>query len=113
MIIDIQKKQQELEQKYINLVAETDKKALELNKKNKAEAIAYLTKFSVKQGDNTFAEWKKLYGFLFTKYMDGNIKTPSSEPMPKVESPGYSEDFYKTVIEKTGDKFKVIGNPTH
>ncbi len=113
MIIDIQKKQQELEQKYINAIAETDKKALILHKKNPAEAITYLTKFSIKQGDNTFKEWKKLYGFLFTKYIDGNVKTPSGEPMPKVEHPGYSEEFYKTIIEKTGDKFKEIGNPRH
>ena len=113
MIVDIQKKQNELETNYIAMIEKTDKQALLLAKKDPAQAVKYLTNFSVKQGENTFKEWKKLYGFLFTKYMDGNIKTPSGEPMPKVKQPGYSEDFYKNVIEKTGDKLKVKGKPSH
>ncbi|MGB3006707.1 MAG: C69 family dipeptidase [Chitinophagaceae bacterium] len=113
MIPEIQVKQQELENGFIALIEATDKKAAELYKKSPVQAISYLTGFSNKQQEKTFSEWKKLYGYLFTKYMDGNVKTPSGKPMPNVKQPGYSETYYRTVIEKTGDKFKLKGNPGH
>ena len=59
------------------------------------------------------ADWKAFYHYLFVKYMDGNVKTPQEKPdgykyiAPKVEQPKYSDDFYKAIIEQTGDKLKV------
>ena len=47
--------------------------------------------------------------------MDGNIKTDKEIPegykyvTPEVKQPGYGEDFYRKVIEETGDQFKVKG----
>ena len=59
-------------------------------------------------GEKTVAEWKTLYGFLFTRFMDGNVKTRvEGHQNPKVEQPGYSPDWYRKVAEETGDKFKV------
>lgn len=113
MIPDILAKQQELENGFIAAVAETDKTAAGLYKKKPAKAVKFLTEFSNAQQAKTFAEWKKLYGFLFTKFMDGNVKTKSDKPMPKVKQPGYDEGYYRGIIEKTGDKFKVIGDAGH
>ncbi len=119
MIVDIQKKQSELENNYIAMVPAIDKVALEMYRTNPEKAIQFLTDFSVTQGNNTVNEWKKLYGFLFTKYMDGNIKTPVPVPdgykyvEPKVNQPGYSNAFYRNLIKETGDKFKVIGPTQH
>ena len=48
--------------------------------------------------------------------MDGNIKEAVEVPEgylyhnPKLEQPGYSEEFYKKVVDDTGDKLKVIGD---
>jgi hypothetical protein len=68
----------------------------------------------VNQGENTVREWKNLYAFLFTKFMDGNIKTKDGDKQnPKVKQPGYSEDFYRRIIQGTGDKFKVVGSSGH
>jgi len=38
------------------------------------QAIEFITDYSVNSGNRTVSEWKDLYKFLFTKYMDGNIK---------------------------------------
>jgi hypothetical protein len=45
--------------------------------------------------------------------MDGNIKTPKEVPdnykyvTPNVSQPGYGEEWYRLIIEKTGDQFKM------
>ncbi len=119
MIVDIQKKQSELENNFIAMVPAIDKVALEMYRTDPAKAIQFLTDFSVTQGNNTVYEWKKLYGFLFTKYMDGNIKEAVAVPegykyvAPAIKQPGYGEDFYRNLIKETGDKFKVIGSAGH
>ena len=47
------------------------------------------------------------------KYMDGNVKTARPVPPgykfanPDLKQPGYGEDWYRLIIEKTGDQFKV------
>jgi len=49
------------------------------------------------------------------KYMDGNIKTKKDVPegykytTPNIKQPGYSNEFYKTIVKETGDKLKVKG----
>ena len=107
MIPFIQEKQKQLESQYRSETVEIDREASELYKKNPGEAIKLITAYSVKSGEQTVAEWKKLYGFLFTRFMDGNVKTKvEGQKNPKVEQPGYSEEWYRKVAEETGDKFK-------
>jgi dipeptidase len=119
IIVDIQKKQSELESNYMAMVPAIDKVALEMYRTNPAKAIQFLTDFSVTQGNNTVYEWKRLYGFLFAKYMDGNIKEAVAVPdgykyiAPDIKQPGYGESFYRNLIKETGDKFKVIGSAGH
>ena len=114
MIPEIRTKQAELENKYIALVADNDKKYLQLSKKNPTAAKLALTTFSLAQSKNTFTTWKTLYQDLFVKYMDGNIKTvvPGKRD-PKVSQPGYGEDWYRQIVKESGDKLKVIGAPSH
>ena len=114
IIPDIQKVQKKLEDKYISVVPAIDKVAADLYAKDKTQAVEFLTDYSVSQGENTVKEWKNLYAFLFTKFMDGNIKEKDGDKQnPKVKQPGYSEDFYRRVIQSTGDKFKVVGSSGH
>jgi dipeptidase len=113
MIPEIRAKQKELEDGFIAKIAATDKAALALLKKSPKMATDYLTKFSNEQQDITFKTWKKLYAYLFTKYMDGNIKTATNTPLPKVKQPGYSKDFYKQIADETGDKLKVPETKSH
>lgn len=112
IIPEIQKVQKQLEDKYTGNTAATDKLAMEMYNKDQAKAITYLTDYSVNQAEGTVQEWKNLYAYLFTKYMDGNIKEKDgSKQNPKLKQPGYSDGFYRNVIKSSGDKFKVVGPP--
>ena len=114
MIPDIQKVQKKLEDQYISFTPVIDKVASELYAKDKSQAVEFLTAYSVEQGENTVKEWKSLYAFLFTKFMDGNIKEKDGNKQnPKFKQPGYSEDFYRNVIRSTGDRFKVVEPGSH
>jgi dipeptidase len=110
---EIEKVQQKMENDFINFTPAVDKGAQELYAKNPEEAVAFLTNYSAYAGDYTFKTWKKLYQHLFMKYMDGNIKTAKPVPEgykfvnPDLSQPGYGEDWYRLIIEKTGDQFKV------
>jgi dipeptidase len=108
MIPEIRAKQAELENKYIAMVAENDKKYLQLSKSNPTAVAQILTAFSLAQASKTFTTWKNLYADLFVKYMDGNIKKviPGMRD-PDVQQPGYGQDFYRMVVRETGDKLLV------
>jgi len=109
---DLQKKQSELENNYLNEIVNVDKTAETLYKKSPADAVKFLTEYSVKAGNNTVMQWKELYKFLFTKYVDGNVKEKQPVPegykymVPKLSQPGYSEDWYRVIVNSTGDKFR-------
>jgi dipeptidase len=112
LIGDLQKKQKELEDGYLNETAGIDKTAAELYKKSPEKAIRYITDYSVKTGNNTVMQWKELYKFLFVKYVDGNVKEKQAVPAgynrvnPKLSQPGYSEEWYRAIVNSTGDKFR-------
>jgi dipeptidase len=112
MIGDIQKKQSELEDSYMKETPGIDQKAAELYKNDPQSAINYLTDYSVNAGNHTVSEWKDFYHYLFTKYMDGNVKEKQAlrpgyiRMNPKVSQPGYTEEWYKAIVKSTGDKFK-------
>lgn len=117
MIPFIQKKQLELELKYITEVSKIDSIAKSI--KNQDEMLKYITDFSINSGQNTFTNWKQLYSFLFTRFMDGNIKTARELPAnykyiePKVEQPGYGEDWYRKIIFDTEEKFLLPEGSSH
>ncbi|MGE5406188.1 MAG: dipeptidase [Methanosarcina sp.] len=114
IIGDIQKKQSELEEGYFSETKNIDKTAQEMYKKNPAEAIKYITDYSVKSGNKTVKEWKNLYHFLFVKYVDGNVKTAQPVPpnykfmVPKVEQPGYGDAWNRIIVKETGDRYKEL-----
>lgn len=115
---EIYQKQQETEKNFIAMIPEVDEKAKSLYETDPAKAINFLTDFSVNLGNNTVLDWKKFYGHLFTRFMDGNIKTAVDVPegyiyhAPKVEQPGYPEWFLRMIVDQTGDKLKVL-EPAH
>ena len=112
LIDDLQSKQRELENGYLTETQQIDKEASDLYKNDQAAAVKFLTDYSVKSGNNTVAQWKELYKFLFTKYVDGNVKTKQGVPKgykmvnPKLSQPGYGDEWNRFIIRNTGDKFK-------
>ncbi|WP_372752073.1 dipeptidase [Labilibaculum sp.] len=107
---EIAAKQKTLESKYLSFTNIIDIAAEGMIKKDKLAAIEFLTDFSCNQGNNLVKEWRDFYGYLFAKYMDGNIKEKDGNKQnPKITQPGYSKEFYKTIVKTTGDKLKVVG----
>ncbi len=92
-----------------------DKKMIELNKTNPEKVVDELNKFSDAAAVKTHKRWVELYGYLFTKYMDGNVKTKSEVPegykyyAPEVSQPKLSDEWYRRIATDTGDKNKVTG----
>lgn len=114
MIPYIQEKQNQLESQYRKEVVEVDRAAAALFEGSRKRALRLLTDYSVKAGENTVAQWKDLYAFLFTRFMDGNVKTPVEGQMnPKVEQPGYDEGWYRKVVEDAGERLKVPEGAGH
>ncbi|MBN2746758.1 MAG: C69 family dipeptidase [Bacteroidales bacterium] len=113
---DIDVKQKALESKFVEQVIAMDAVAASMMEKNPAGAVKFLTEFSVNTGNATVLEWQKFYYFLFAKYMDGNIKRVKPVPAdhkyipPHVNFPGYPEQWYRKIVEDTGDKLKVKGS---
>jgi dipeptidase len=110
---DIESRQKELENKHIASVKAIDQAANEIYQSNPDWAVEFLTDFSVSAAERTVESWKELYGYLFAKYMDGNLKRDRPVPddhkyiTPEREWPGYDETYYRRVIEDTGDHLKV------
>ena len=109
---EIRKRQREMETAWVEVtVPETDRKVM--GYKNTDEAIQALTKFSCDQGNKLTMAWKQFYHQLFMKYMDGNLNTavdnqPGHKYTPiKSEHPKYSDEYYRILIEKTGEKYKA------
>ena len=121
MIEDVKKVQAELESNYIANTAKIDETALAMYNNDPGSAVAYLTDYSVKSGNQTVYRWKDLGHYLLVKYIDGNIKkekdgkfarNPYGIPVAPSQ-PGYPEWFRKKIVEDTGDKLKVTGEKSH
>ena len=105
---DIRKKQKALETQYLTFVQMTDAGASGMLAQNPQATVEFLTEFSCNTGNQLVDTWRDFYGYLFARYMDGNIKTAvPGEKNPKVEQPALPEWYLRTIIEKTGDKLRV------
>lgn len=105
---DIRKKQKALETQYLTFVQMTDAGASGMLAQNPQATVEFLTEFSCNTGNQLVDTWRDFYGYLFARYMDGNIKTAvPGEKNPKVEQPTLPEWYLRTIIEKTGDKLRV------
>ena len=107
--------QQELEQAYSNQQAEVENKAKLLLAQDPARAKAYLTDYSIQCANQMMQRWKKLGEYLIVKYNDQAIKPEKDgkfEVTPDglgkaVERPGFDENYRKTIVKETGDKYLV------
>ncbi len=116
---EIRAEQAKLEDSFIQETQDIDKKAAALCATDMNGALAMITDYSVKTGNETVKHWLNFFTYLFTKYMDGNIKTKVDVPEgykyhnPTLSQPGYSEAWYRIIAEQTGDHFKEPEEPAH
>jgi dipeptidase len=110
---EIADRQAAYEQGWVEAVANIDAQAATLYNEDPAQAVKFLTAFSNSEAEKLTADWREFYKYLFVKYMDFNIKTAQPTPKshkfiaPKVEQPKFTEEYYRAIIEQTGDKLRV------
>lgn len=103
MVKDVRIVQRELEGKFTADLPLIDAAAQEKLKESPALAIAYLTRYSVAQGDAVVKRWRKLGEHLVWKYLDGNMK----DELGNVTHPGYPKAWYEMVAQATGDHLEM------
>ena len=118
MIVDLQKVQSQLENKFFSLTPVVDQAALALwNKGDKDLALQYLTDYSVNQVETSVAKWRDLGHFLLIKYKDGNVMIEKDGKFERNESgivpasplhPAYPDWYYRQIIEKNKEHFKAV-----
>ncbi|QGY47922.1 dipeptidase [Maribellus comscasis] len=122
MITDVQKVQNQLENKFVSFVPAIDKAATDLfHSEGETQARKFITEYSVNEANNMTQRWKELGQYLLVKYMDGNIKREKDGKFERTETglppgplhPGYPEWWYKAIVNSTGEHFKVIGGAGH
>lgn len=105
---EIRAKQKALEKRYKSYVQMTDAAALSSFERNPIMTISYLTDFSCNTGNQLAETWREFYAYLFTRFMDGNIKTPiPGQKNPKVENPPLPEWYLRTITNHMGNKQEV------
>jgi dipeptidase len=122
MIKDIQKVQNELEDKFLMNQPAIDEAATNLlNSRGSVAARQFLTDYSCNTANSTVARWKELSHFLLVKYKDGNIMKETNGQFQRTETglpefpdqPGYPEKWKRRVAKETGNKLKVTGGSGH
>ncbi|WP_298651674.1 C69 family dipeptidase [uncultured Proteiniphilum sp.] len=115
MSADMKKVQAKLEDQFKASQSGVEREAAGLYEQSPSQAVLYLTQYTnnlVKEG---VAEWKKLGEYLMVKYVDGVIKTeengqfkrnPHGLPASPLR-PGYSNEYYRKIVDQTGEKYKV------
>ena len=119
MTKDVKKVQYELETKFISNTGAIDRAAGELYEKDPELAREFITDYSISTAEQTFRRWKELGQFLLVKYIDGNVKKEINGEFQyngmggnvpaSPNQPGYPEWWYEKIVEKDGEKLKVIG----
>ncbi len=115
MIDDIRKVQKELEDKFANYMPAIEQAARNLYNVDPMLAKNFLTEYSLNQSSITLKRWKKLGEFLMVKYLDGNLHREKDGKFLRneyghphhAEFPGYDENYYRKIINETGDKLKM------
>ncbi len=110
------------ENKFISYTPAIDIAAKTLYEQDKELGIQFITDYSCNTANSLVSDWQKFYQYLFMKYVDGNMKVTegrnfidngNGKDIPKVKYPGYGEDWYKKIIEETGEKFKMPAGDGH
>ena len=116
---DVQKVQQEIEDSYETSTKALEKEATALCRQNPEAVADLLTAFSDSVSESATARYKKLGEYLLVKYMDGRIKQEengkfkrTAEGYPESPlSPGYSESYYRRIVESEGDRLRTRPMP--
>lgn len=115
---DVQRAMHRFEDKCYAEQPSIDAQAKALYEKSPADAVKFVTDYSVNTAQNLFKTWVALDEYLLVKYIDGNIKKETSEgvfvdngsnhniPASPMQ-PGYNEKWKRSVAKDAGETLKV------
>lgn len=112
---DVKKVQTEIESSYVESTKKVETEALKLYKESPEKANALLTAFSDSVSDSATARYRQLGEYLFVKYLDGRVKKEKDGKFERTadgypvspDSPGYSDDYYRSIVSSDGDRLRV------
>jgi len=104
---DIQKVQQNFEDKFLAFQPAIEKAALELHKNDPKQAVHFLTDYSVSQVNNVHTRWTELWKYITVKFNDGYINDVNVAGGRKPKSAGYDNEFLKQIIEERPGYYDV------
>lgn len=115
MIEDIRPVQHELENGFYTMLPAIDNAAKQMYDKDPQEAVKFLTWYSGSEAERSTARWKKLGEYLMVKYIDGNVKKEKDGKFlengnglsASPNFPGYSDEYYRSVVKSAGEKLKI------
>ena len=115
MIEDIRPLQRQIETAFNEQQPKLEQGVLEIFYDQPEKALAVLDTYSREAADSSTVRWRELGEYLLVKYLDGNRKREkdgqfmyNAYGIPEYpEFPGYSEEFYRTIVEDAGDRLKV------
>ncbi len=115
MIADIRPVQQELENGFIAKQANFEKMVTDSMMKSPEAGIRILTNYSITSALKSTDRWRKLGEYLLVKYIDGNVKKEKDSKFLRNKygypaapmQPGYSQEFYKSIVKDAGERLKV------
>ena len=107
--------QSELENAVYEQSKVVEAEALAVIKKSPKYAIKMLTDFTATSGEETLAAWKAFGEKIIVKYNDlvvkseknGKIERSNTGLAGKITRPGYSVDYWKKVVDETGDRYLI------
>ena len=115
MIPDVRRVQKGLEDAFEAQQPQVEAKAAAIYKNNPAEAVEFLTNYSVNSSQDYLHKYQKLAQYLFVKFLDGNIKKEKDGKFERNAwgnpvSPnygGYTQDYFETIVKGSGDYLRV------
>ncbi len=103
VIDDIKNVQNQLEGQFLSRQKEVEEKALRLLSSSRAEALQFLTSYTIDAGKTVYSTWKKLSEDLILRYIDGVKKNEFYKPV----NIGYPDDFKAKIVDEKGEKLLV------
>ena len=115
MIEDIRPLQRQIETAFNEQQPKLEASVLEIIYDQPEKAMATLDAYSRQAADSSTVRWRELGEYLMVKYLDGNRKRDkdgqflyNAYGIPEYpEFPGYSDDYYRAIVEDAGERLKV------
>ena len=112
---DLRKVQRTLEDMYAAQQAVVEEKAKIAYADNADEAVNVLTGYGMECADRMMKQWDQLFRYLVVKHNDMVVKKEADGKFKKtpygycepVERPGYSEEYWKRVVDETGTRYQL------